>query len=167
MKHAPEVRDEIRQLTADGHGASMTQMLLDKRLRDGELALPTPTVKYIQGVQDDGRRVWRQELGPYDSAKRLNDLLSQPPNFRCIAYQEADPDAVDAIGRPQEERERTMWFSVYSTPELIEQAVGATHACLDAKWVRQTLACATLSDLAPESVRRHKSSRKRALLCLA
>jgi len=149
VKHPPEVRDEIRQLTADGHGASMTQMLLDGRMRDRGLELPTPTVKYIQGVQDDSRRVWRGQLGPYDSARRLNELLSRPPNFRCIAYQEADPDAVDEIGRPQEERERTMWFSVYSTPELIEQAVGATHACLDAKWVRHTPACATLCRFPP------------------
>ena len=55
-------------------------------------------------------------------------------NYRCIAYQRDDPDAVDEPGRPQAERERTMWHSVYSTPEMIENARGSTHGCIDAKW---------------------------------
>ena len=27
-----------------------------------------------------------------------------------------------------------MWYSVYSTPEMIDNARGSTHGCIDAKW---------------------------------
>ena len=117
----------------------MTQQLMQQQLRQVDptspaASLEVPTVRYIQGVQGDSKRIWSNSLGPYDSTEEINDLMGTTESYRCIVYQRDDPDAVDEPGRPQAERERTMWYSVYSTPKMIDNARGSTHGCIDAKW---------------------------------
>jgi hypothetical protein len=74
-------------------------------------AQPTPAVSFIQVRQDHFRAAFRREIGPYDNTSKMNDLLANVrPEYRCIAHQRADPDAVDDPSRPQAEREATMYF---------------------------------------------------------
>ena len=134
----------FRMLRADSGGwlcagATMTQMLIDKDLRaeaqsTGIPAQPTPTVAFIQGRQDHFRAAFRSRIGPYDNTVKMCDLLTNRPDFRCIAHQRADPNAVDEPGRPQAERAATMWFAVLTSAPHIKHAARSTLANYDAKW---------------------------------
>ena len=78
--HQPEERDAILRYTADGHGPTMTQQLMQQQLRQVDptspaASLEVPTVRYIQGVQGNSKRIWSNSLGPYDSTEKINDLL--------------------------------------------------------------------------------------------
>ena len=134
-----EVRDNILRIAKDGHSASQTQLHLRRKfVDDAGAGLPeqlVPPVTYIQGVIDDDKRFARNGLGPYDSlAIRNREMATQVGGYRCISYQEADPDAEDRPGLPQTHREGVMWASVYTTLALLQHAVGAGVAGLDAKW---------------------------------
>ena len=58
----------------------MTQQLMQQQLRQVDptspaASLAVPTVRYIQGVQGNSKRIWSNSLGPYDSTEKINDLL--------------------------------------------------------------------------------------------
>ena len=53
----------ILRYTTDGHGPTMTQQLMQQQLRlvdptSPAASLEVPTVRYIQGVQGNSKRIW-------------------------------------------------------------------------------------------------------------
>ncbi len=137
-RYPRSVRDDILRIAKDGHAASATQMLLRKEYAAAPAGLAqqeVPPRDYIQGVIDGDKRIGRNGLGPYDNlAVRNREMATEEGGYRCISHQEQDPDAVDERGRPQHEREGVMWAAVYSSLPLLENAVGADVAEIDAKW---------------------------------